>query len=110
MSQDEQREQARRRRSLAKTDPEALLQEDAETLRLVGPMNKITFAERVGCSERIAHLRLSRLVEAGYADRWKERGASAHTYTAVIPAGAKLVSRKGYAARQRDKDKAEGDA
>jgi hypothetical protein len=71
----------RRRQSLAKLDPAVLLAEDAETLRSIGPVNRFTFAERAKCSERIAHTRLTRLVDAGLATRFKPRGAAAFTYT-----------------------------
>jgi hypothetical protein len=79
-----QTEDTRRRQSLSKTSPETLLIEDAKTLRLMGPADRFTFAERVGCSERIAYTRLTRLVDADLATKYKRRGAIAFTYEAKL--------------------------
>jgi DNA-binding MarR family transcriptional regulator len=100
-------EEARERMALSK-DLEATVAEDAKTLRLMGQASPLTYAERVGCSEKTASNRLKRLVEWGYAERWRERDARSYRYTITIPPGAQLVNRKGPI--QRKKDQEAGDA
>ncbi len=90
-----QTDEAKRRMSETKRiPPEQRIQEDRERLRLLGQTDRFVWAEKFGCSEKTANQRLGRLVEAGYAERYRQRGASAYTYTITIPPGAQIVSRR----------------
>jgi predicted transcriptional regulator len=66
---------------------------DVKTLRLVGQTTVWEYAERVGCSEQVARIRLNRLVGEGMAEKFRgPRGTLGYTYVLTAPAAAKLVS------------------
>ena len=56
---------------------------DRDALRLMGPVKTWEFAERVGCSEKMAVYRLRRLYDAGLATRESDRRSRGYTYTAA---------------------------
>jgi hypothetical protein len=74
------------RRRIAETVKEPLadrLARDREALRLIGPVHTWEFAERVGCSEKMAVYRLRRLYEAGLATRSPTRRPRGYKYEAA---------------------------
>lgn len=91
-----QSEAARRRISEGKRlGREGRLREDQVALRALGQTNKFDFAERMDTTPRTAKIRLDRLVDAGLAYEWIERGHRAPTYAVTIPPGVKqIVSRR----------------
>jgi hypothetical protein len=90
-----QSDEARARMSETKRVPLGQrIEEDRERLRLLAQTDKFLWGEKFGCSDKVAAKRLNRLVEAGYAQRFRPRGATAFTYTIAIPAGAQVISRK----------------
>ncbi len=60
---------------------------DVEALRSMGQATRWEFAEKMGCSERMAHGRLKRLVDEGYATKFRQRGSSAYTYVMTVNSG-----------------------
>ena len=61
---------------------------DAEKLRLLGPVSKFEFAEKVGCGEQAARNRLEQTRKAGLSERYKMPGMMAYTYVASVAPGA----------------------
>lgn len=98
-----QSDAARKRMSETKSVPvEQRISEDHERLRLLGQTDKFKWAEKFGVSENVAANRLNALVDAGYAERFRPRGATAFTYAITIPAGATLVARKSPRKQRED--------
>jgi Fic family protein len=91
-----QTDEAKRRMSETKLVPlEERIESDREALRLLGQTDRYLWSEKFGCSEATATLRLSRLVEAGYASKFRQRGANAYTYVATVaPGDIQIVNRR----------------
>jgi len=60
---------------------------DDEMLRALGQTKVWEFSEHMQVSEATAKNRLRRLYEAGLADRYRQQGAVAWTYTTTIRPG-----------------------
>jgi hypothetical protein len=81
-------EASKARTSRAHLDPTAVLLEDQKILRELGTAMVFEYAEKCGIAERIAHNRLVRLVEEGYAHRFRKRGhGNTWIYVATMPVG-----------------------
>jgi hypothetical protein len=100
-----QTDEARQKMSETKSIPlEQRIAEDRERLRLMGQTNRFLWAEKFGCSEKTAIVRLNRLVDSGYAEKFRERGAIVNTYVTTIPPGAQLIGRRGPIQRRKDQE------
>lgn len=90
-------EATRRKISEARTVP--AVQRDLAILQRLGKAQVFEFAGASECSEQAAKMRLKRLLEGGYAERWRPRGSSGYIYTARIePGDLQILARR----RHRD--------
>src|SRR5947208_1297746 len=63
------------------------VEDDALALKLIGQCEKWEFAERMECSIEVAERRLKKLIEGGYAERFRVKGRSGFVYVATLSAG-----------------------
>jgi hypothetical protein len=81
-------DESRERASRAYRDPTSVLLEDQQILRDLGTAMVFEYADHCNVSDQVAHKRLVRLVEEGYADRFRKRGhGNTWIYVATMPAG-----------------------
>jgi hypothetical protein len=71
--------------------PRRPINEDVKALRLVGRVTVWKFAERTGCTERSARIRLDRLVEHRLASRFTgPRGFRGYLYAVSVSGDVKI--------------------
>jgi hypothetical protein len=81
-------DESRERTSRTHLDPTGVLLDDQKALRELGTAMVFEYAEKCAVTERIAHNRLVKLVEEGYADRFRKRGhGNIWIYVATMPPG-----------------------